>query len=80
MVLSVCDHFHDTHSFGIEGTNNLNQAHENSMQSSEQSSMSRKGKRKAGQEDMDVRAILSGYDTELTCPMYVYRLQFSIHF
>jgi len=52
-----------------EGTNNLNQAHENSMQSSEQSSMSRKGKRKAGQEDMDVRAILSGYDTELTCPI-----------
>lgn len=80
MVLSVCDHFHGTHSFVIEGTNTLNQVHENSMQSTELSS-TRKGKRKAEpQEDIDVCAILSGYDTELTCPMYVYRLQFSISF
>ena len=80
MVLSVCHYFHGTQSFWIEGTSSLNQVHENSMQSTESSSTDRKGKRKAGpQEEVDVRAILAGYDTELTCPMYVYHLQFSIY-
>jgi len=47
------------------GTSGLNQVHEYSTESS---SVNRKGKRKA-EEDMDVRAILAGYETELTCPI-----------
>ncbi|KAF8140019.1 hypothetical protein EV363DRAFT_322023 [Boletus edulis] len=47
------------------GTSNLNQVGE---QSTESSSVDRKGKRKA-EEDIDVRAILAGYETELTCPI-----------
>ncbi|KAH0838516.1 hypothetical protein J3R83DRAFT_6833 [Lanmaoa asiatica] len=77
--LYYCD-FHGTHMFGIEDTRSLNQVHVYSMQSPEFSSVNRKGKRKAQpQEDIDVRAILAGYETELTCPMYVYPLRFSAY-
>lgn len=66
-------------SFELEGTSSMNQTYEYSMQPPELSSMNRKGKRKAeSQEDMDVPAILAGYETELTCPMYVYRVRFSV--
>lgn len=44
------------------------------------SSANRKGKRKAEtREDADIRAVLTGYETELTCPMYVYPVRVSIH-
>lgn len=49
------------------------------MQSPGLSSMNRQGKRKAvPQEDVDVRSILAGYEAELTCPMYVHPMRFSI--
>ncbi|KAG6381410.1 hypothetical protein JVT61DRAFT_5824 [Boletus reticuloceps] len=47
------------------GTSSLNHVRE---QSTESSSVDRKGKRKA-EEEIDVRAILAGYETELTCPI-----------
>lgn len=71
----MLDRFHGTHSPGTEGTSGINQVHENSMPSTGPSSTINKGKRKAeSQEDVDVQAILAGYETELTCPMYVYCL------
>ncbi|KAG8220026.1 hypothetical protein J3R82DRAFT_1038 [Butyriboletus roseoflavus] len=67
---AICDHFHGTHAFEIEGTRSLHHAYEHSMQSPEASAANKKGKRKAEpQEDVDLRSILAGYETELTCPI-----------